>query len=339
MNEIRSTLDQTHWFFLLLPDAIIDRSWTMFEAGFFRRAMRPGDRLFCILHPTITPAGPLEGFERTSADTEKILQLFKSLLCTKGAVPGMDIINSALTDAHLKTFANNLVEKIRPSYKLVRRFYVNYVDLKLDQDKPIRDKADLLATQATAGLNLDRMFLAGAELEKPTQDETDAEAGSRDGITFGEILGGDARGPEQDEWLDDLAKTIEAVFDGREPESVEAVFQAADARQYRPVLHTVRRYKHNDALVAAHVAFQEVLTGPLPRAPRELDALATALRLGYRFRWEILEEFRNIANRQEVRRMHRILRRMERESRQRNLDQPRTMTPNEFNDLPLVQCV
>ena len=74
-NAILSALDATHWFIFLLPDTSLDRTWTTFEAGYFRKAMLPGDRLICIHHPEVAKSGPLEEFNAVEASPKNSLGL------------------------------------------------------------------------------------------------------------------------------------------------------------------------------------------------------------------------------------------------------------------------
>ena len=158
-DEIHAAFEKTHWFFLLLPDVSVDRGWVMFEAGFFRGSMQPGDRLICIHHSTIEPAGPLGDFESVEATHDKILSLFRTLLREPGiSVPGMNAINPHLTDEALEEHVSNLVKEIQPTPALKRRYYVSYIDVKLDQSRPIKTRDDLLNAEVVSGLHLNDMF-------------------------------------------------------------------------------------------------------------------------------------------------------------------------------------
>ena len=135
-----------------------------------------------------------------------------------------------------------------------------------------------------------------------------------------------------------MAKMLAAVFMGREPPPVEALIRGADHKFYQPVLETVRQRSFDGALVSAHITFHEKVNTPIMRAPRNLEALATALRLGYRFRWEVIEEFRNVENAADVALVERLIQRMEQEGRERNLSRPDDMPDDDLRQLPVVRA-
>lgn len=336
---IHKALEETHWFFLLLPEESVDRSWTMFEAGFFRRAMHPGDRLICIHHSTIAPAGPLEDFDRVTATPEEIMRLFRRLLYQPGAVPGMNAINSRLREEDLQPYVDKLAGLIRPRRKVKRRYYATYIDLVLDPYDQITGINDLVAARVIAGFRVDRLFGAGTELEKPIQDESDLLGRNQtQGQTLDSLLAHLGSRPEQCEWVKELAEAIKVATEGGEPHVIDTVMRGYDDRFYRPVLHNIRRFVDNNEPISAHIAFYEVLTGPIRRAPRPLDALATALRISYRLRWEVIEEFAHINDEAEVKRVERILRRVEREAIQRSIYRPHATDVSQIRNTPLIQA-
>jgi hypothetical protein len=336
---VHAALEETHWFFLLLPDAAIDRGWVMFEAGFFLRSMQPGDRLICIHHPSVTPAGPLEDFSRVTATPEDLLRMYRTLLCEPGAIPGMDAINARLSDDYLKPHVTNLIELIQPTPELKRRYYVSFVDIRLDQRHPIVTRDDLLSADIVAGNNVDRIFGSALVVSQRVLDESRVERPQlHPGSTLRNVLGQDSDLAEQIPWLDGMARVLAAVFMGREPPPVEALIRGADHKFYQPVLETVRQRSYDGALVSAHITFQEKINTPILRAPRNLEALATALRLGYRFRWEIIEEFRNVESAADVALVERLIQRMEQEGRERNLSRPEDMPDDDLRHLPVVRA-
>jgi hypothetical protein len=335
---IHAALEDTHWFFLLLPDASIDRSWTMFEAGFFRRAMQSGDRLICIHHPTVKPAGPLEDFERVIATHDELISLYRHLLCEPDAILGMGAINARLKDEHLDPHINKLIEWIQPTPELKRHYYVSYLDIKLDQRHPINTRDDLLSAQIVAGNDIDRIFGSSLVFSERIQDEAKVERSqSEHGVTLKEIIGNEEDLSEHFEWLDALMKTLRFIFKNKEPAPIEAIIRGVNSRFYQPVLQTVRRRSYDNALVSAHISLHEKINTPILRAPGNLEALSTALRLGYRFRWEVIEEFRNVESSADVVRIEHALERMEQESRERNLLRPAMNDFDDIKQIPLVR--
>jgi len=335
---IHAALEEAHWFFLLLPDASIDRSWTMFEAGFFRRAMQSGDRLICIHHPTVKPAGPLEDLDRVKANDDELMNLYRRLLCEPDAMPGMSAINPRLKEDHFKSYVDKLIEWIQPTPELKRHYYVSYIDIKLDQHHPINTREDLVSAHVVAGNDIDRIFGSSLVIGQRIQDEFNVEkAKPDDDVTLRSIIGSEVNLPEHAAWLDAVARTMSSVFKNKEPRLIEAIFRGIDNKFYQPVLQTVRRRIYDNALVSAHISFHEKINVPILRAPRDLEALSTALRLSYRLRWEVIEEFRNIESSADIARIEHVLERMEQESRERNLLRPESIGYDNIRQLPLVR--
>ena len=334
---VHAALEETHWFFLLLPDAANDRSWVMFEAGFFLRSMQPGDRLICIHHPSVTPAGPLEDFDRVTATAEDLLRMYRALLC-RSARSGMDAINGRLSDEHLKPHVANLIELIQPTPELKRRYYVSFIDIRLDQRRPIVTRDELLSADIVAGNNVDRIFGSALVVSQRVLDESRWNGrSSHPGSTLRNVLGADCDLAEHVPWLDGITKMLAAVFAGREPPPVEALIRGADHKFYQPVLETVRQRTRRRLGLGPH-HLQEKVNTPILRAPRNLEALATTLRLGYRFRWEIIEEFRNVESAADVVLVERLIQRMEQEGRERNLSRPDEMPDDDLRHMPVVRA-
>ena len=257
-DVIYAALEDTHWFFLLLPDAVIDRSWTMFEAGFFRHSMQSGDRLICIHHPTVAPWGPLEDFDRVIANHDALINLYQRLLCEPNAVPGMGAINPRVRDEHLVPHIDKLIEWMQPTPELKRHYYVSYMDIKLDQRHPITTRDDLLSTHVIAGSDIDRIFGSSLVMSERIQYESKFDrAPSDEKVTLRDIIGSETLLDEP--WLDTLTRTMVLIFNNKEPTPMETIIRGVNNRYYQPVLQTVRRRSDDNALVSAHISFHEVL--------------------------------------------------------------------------------
>jgi hypothetical protein len=301
--------------------------------------MQPEDRLICIFHPSIKPAGPLNEFDRVVAEPDSILKMYRTLLCEPGAIPGMKPINPNLTDGDLLPHVAALIAQIQPTPKLKRRYYTSYLDLRLHSDKPISSRDSLLESHVIASLNMKGLFGTALLNDQDILEETDIEIPSdTNPILLSDVVDFVHLEDDNSEWLDALAHALENVFQKHTPETIDTVFRGADRRLYVPILQAIRQRSHDGSLVSAHIVFYEKITGPLLRAPRNLEALAIALRLGYRFRWEIIEVFCNMTNKTEIAELRRVLERMERESRQRSLMRPDAESASDFRKLPLVQA-
>ena len=101
--------------------------------------------------------------------------MYRTLLCEPGAIPGMDAINARLSDDYLKPHVTNLIELIQPTPELKRRYYVSFVDIRLDQRHPIVTRDDLLSADIVAGNNVDRIFGSALVVSQRVLDESRVE--------------------------------------------------------------------------------------------------------------------------------------------------------------------
>ena len=170
----------------------------------------------------------------------------------------MDAINGRLSDEHLKPHVANLIEQIQPTPELKRRYYVSFIDIKLDQRRPIQNREDLLSADIVAGNNVDRIFGSALVVSQRVLDESRVERPQLyAGSTLRNVLGAEADLAEHGSWLDGMTKMLAAIFIGREPPPVEALIRGADHKFYQPVLETVRQRSFDGALVSAHITFHE----------------------------------------------------------------------------------
>jgi hypothetical protein len=86
----------------------------------------------------------------------------------------------------------------------------------------------------------------------------------------------------------------------------------------------VRLYEDDNSIHSVHIGFAEALIGRI-NAPQRLDVLEAALRLGYRFRWEILEEYKGFLTEPDVEKIEGLLKRIEREAARRGPADPETL--------------
>ena len=334
---VYKALEAAHWFIILLPDERLDRSWTLFEAGFFTRAMHPGDRLICIRHPNITQAGPLRALDGYEATLEDLRRLYNRLLRTPGASPGMDTINAALTDSDLDQYINELLKDVDELPERVRRYYCNYLDLSIQNISSSFDIQHLLDTKVVAHRGLSSVLEVGDDLERHIQRDLDIVTTDHS-VPLKSLLTGLTDDAAKQSWLGSVARAVASAIAGREPEKIDVIFRGKDQRMYRPFFHSTLRDSGRSTPILAHIIFHEALIGPTENAPREFDSLAAALRLGYSFYWEIIREFEDIHEDDEVDRLKWILQRIEQESQQRRLYIPSTMDSEEIARLPLVRA-
>jgi hypothetical protein len=119
-------------------------------------------------------------------------------------------------------------------------------------------------------------------------------------------------------WITELVNVMREVAEGRIPRRIDATFAGAEGgagKQFRPRLTSIKR--KDSSIESFHISFIEILErGMTGGEPAGMRSLQTALRLAYRLRWEIIECYKNkyIFNDKDIRTIHNILERLEREA-------------------------
>jgi hypothetical protein len=319
-DAILSALDQAHWFFLILPDDDIDRTWTLFEAGYFRKGMLPyADRLICLHHPSVSRAGPIDSFHAFSATQQDLCNMLNELLNENNAIPGMPAIHGELSSEILERHASEIAETIVPE-AISRQYLIPYVDVTISAQDFQRSDVDVL------DLNVEAFHL---------MRDVFGYIGDKN-VPFRRILGEDRELLEVELWAKPLGRLILLACKGTVPKFVCPSFWGTDGCLYRPYVHSIRRSSHTGRVTSAHVAFSEVVTGRIRSAPAELQALAAALRLGFAFRWLILDA--SVVTPHDVEEVEQRVRVVELEAMQRGLSFPTTDDPNEFEPTILASA-
>ncbi|MFQ5852007.1 MAG: toll/interleukin-1 receptor domain-containing protein [Candidatus Binatia bacterium] len=105
-------------------------------------------------------------------------------------------------------------------------------------------------------------------------------------------------------WLGEICVAIKEAATGNIVKPTQATFTAADESKsvYRPFLYAVDEYP--DGMVDAFfIVFVKVVSAVSDRITIPIEGyveLASSIRLGYRFRWEIVEPYKNVRNVYEV---------------------------------------
>jgi hypothetical protein len=123
-------------------------------------------------------------------------------------------------------------------------------------------------------------------------------------------------------WMRSMVEAIQGAVNDRLHVPSDAILNGEDGRFYRPTLLSIRRYADDNEPESAHIAFHESVTGPISNCPEDLSALGTVLRMGFRFKWEVLERYRFPNSAKEIQHIRRIVERMEQESHMRGYNRP-----------------
>ncbi len=334
---IYKALEEAHWFFLLLPEQSLDRSWTLFEAGYFKRAMGIEDRLIAIHHSRVEMAGPLTDLDAVRAENDQISVFLRQLLREPDAIPGMAPINPLVPMAKVQSHAETIAAAIQPSKEIWRQYRIDYLDIRLAGGHAPANVAELLDAVVIDASGLEHIFgYAGRNKEIELRKILARAHGSVDFSQLSDEQIGQLIGREHIFWLKSIVDAIREAFEHRPHEPSDAIFTGEDDQFYRPTLLSIRRCVDTNEAESAHIAFLESATGPIRNCPIELSALGNVLRMGYRFKWEVLDGFHGIRTERDVNRVRKIIERMERESHQRGYYEPDRPLQSNLPDNPIL---
>ncbi|MGH6884543.1 MAG: toll/interleukin-1 receptor domain-containing protein [Geminicoccales bacterium] len=296
-NSIKKSLKRANCLVLLVPDDSDEREWPIFEAAFFAGRMLPGERLICLHHPAVQIPRQLAAFQGYKADAAGVEKLLRRLLIEPDVVPGLDAVNPGCK-AFLENLATSVAEQFSGPTRLKPRATMNFVTLELSRPGEFSNHQDLLRSKVIDAQGLEDMFFytggVGSELRRVLDVRDDT-------------------GGRHDVWLAELTDCIRAQTTHRRAEVPFAKFSTPDGKQtFRPVLRQIEE----DEIGAAHrleIVFGEHLIG-ITDNPDDLQIIEAALRLAARTRGEILTKLSRPRNVDDVERVERILKRIEREA-------------------------
>jgi hypothetical protein len=296
-NSIKKSLRNANCLVLLVPDDSDEREWPIFEAGFFAGGMLPGERLICLHHPAVQMPRQLAAFQGYMADAEGVEKLLRRLLVQPQVVPGLDAINPNCGRL-LPENARNVAQQFSGPVRLKPRATMNYVKLELSRPGVFSNQHDLLGSKVIAARGLGDMFFYTGDLPCELHKVLDVR---------NESAG------RHDVWLAELTECIREATAHRRAEVPFAKFSTPDGRQtFRPVLRQIEE----DETGTAHrleIVFGEHLTS-INDNPDDLQIIEAALRLAARIRTEILTRLHKPKNADDVERVERVLKRIEREA-------------------------
>jgi hypothetical protein len=275
-QQIRESVRQANWFILLLPDPSEELDWCLYETGLFEAQLTTADRLICLHHPDTEIPSPIEGYQAVAATVPEMEKFLRMVYIEEGPIAGLPPINRAI-EKRIPELAGRVVEAIRaPKRKLHRDVFEPWIEFRLEEAGALNDKEDL-DTATIVNANKEALDLFGFRQIKGT---------------FGELRSTILEGQGDSRWREELFHVIRKIAQGRTFHSVQAVFQSADGRIYRPVALAVDRSGPEGPVQTYHLTFaEEVTAADTAVMPTELTTLVTLLRFTFRFRWEVLERF------------------------------------------------
>lgn len=270
---------------LLYTDPTADWGWCLYEAGLFTPLDGGESPVVCLYNPntTVEQLEPLKSFQAVQTRVDELVRqflspLYRSTQLTKSQSP----LNKNLKDEDLKQIAKAIAAAIAPK-RVEWKSYLHHIVISVppgtaihDQNVPseeaqIPDEARVVVEEAKEGSGLPFLNI----------DE--------DSFTWGDLKHVAKKGSGRF-WLDELKDCIVAAARKRHPPVGTATLRAVSGGSiYRPLLaHSERE---NGIPVRFHVLFNREIEPEETGGLGSQRVLFNLLKLGNRFRWEILEPY------------------------------------------------
>ncbi len=275
-EKIITEIHKANWFILLLPDPSDDWDWCLFETGLFEGQLTSADKLICLHHPNIEIPDPIEGYHSVAAQPDEVEKFLNMVFIKKDPLYGLDPINPALQDS-LSEIANNIVNAISPPRSnLFKQPLVPWVEVYVDNPESMEHMDDL----------------NGATIRYANREALDLFDFLDQPKTWGDLVKEIKKFSADDRWQNELFHVIRKVGSGRKFDQIQAVFNTAVEKIYRPVICAINRLGKQGKIDTFQIGFvEEVGAINTSGIPTSLSALSTMLRYAFRYRWEILEKF------------------------------------------------
>lgn len=270
---IETRLEQADWYILAYTEPAKNWDWCLYEAGYFEAVKKNGDRpyrLICIHQGDSVPK-PLDRFDSVSVSNEVTLRRF----CENFVKQANPRPRAEETIEAFEYLASRVSEAFLD--KIENRYYCRHVKLRVP--KPDSLGSDDLPDDAEVSATREMMAkLFGRHLESANWAELRDSPATRDR-----------------RWLTQLVHALKDIYNHRTPQPITGNIEMPEADEnFLPVLCRV------DELENHSYECEILLTdGITPRWAALEDpptrALLTSLRMTVRFRYDVLDEFRQVA--------------------------------------------
>jgi hypothetical protein len=272
-EKILRATRNANWFILLLPDPAEDWDWCLYESGLFRAKKLPGDRLICIHYKDNKIPDQISNFNAVAASQEKLTIFLQELFCEEDPVPGMSPIN---TEANVVAIAKTIESLVSPPTLLKTIPFHEFVTVSIRDDNRLAKNDDL-----------NKM-----EIVDCTPDKLPLFGKNRRPATWGHLTDR-VIDDNDDYWRTELRRALRSARDNNIPPDIHATFTGCNGKHYLPVLHAMVQVESTGRIHSYIIDFiEDIKVIDRTSLPEGLRVLAVALRLAFRFRWEILENKR-----------------------------------------------
>lgn len=275
---IRENLRTSNLLILIYTDPSRNWDWCLYETGLFDDLNGVYHRRIICLHSSKTmPPGPLAEFQSFAATTDRIREFVNQFLIGKELLNLEEPVAKWLRKSPERL--KKVVEEIR---KLIDReaqrisYYCKHIFIEVENpDQTMTARA----IPSNAKVKSDD---ASLEIFKKKQ---------REELTWQELKD-KAEENEDRRWMDELAKAMRQVAKGDIPDPIQAGFPSLQGdKTYHPILYRADRMVGGN--IEYKILFNEDVTWRLKGVPTKIGSLLTYLVMATRFKYEVIDAFRN----------------------------------------------
>lgn len=269
-GAIEQQLQDAESLFLLYGAADEDWSWCFYEAGYFAALSSAGGairRIYCLVRPDTPPPGPLNNLQIVT-DKDNLIDELLSLYARNKIDYDAGEVRESIDD-----IAKDLFRKLS-TFETYPRVQLTINDSDFGKDRLIQPDSMLNADESVMTL----LFGIG----KPS-------------ISWAEMVSAIASVSGQQpifakKWVEETAEIILAAHENRVV-SPQTVLIAPAGRRFRFLLYRAR-VEGDGRFCCDFLALDEV-GGPALGLPSQMRSLINGIRMGFRFRYELIRKFPN----------------------------------------------
>lgn len=311
-EKIRNAVLEAHWFILILPDPSDDWDWCLFETGLFRGSMHSNrlNKVFCLHHFANNQPEQINEFLSVVArpdDPSAISKMLSTICHEEDFFPGMGKLCASVTPSEISKAATTINKVIFPPQRKKQRTRKRFEPfVRIRWNVPEGQDIENSSPEDIEKLLNDAAFDWRSDEDPGTNDDGRGIFGWTDQpLTWGRLVS-DVMKPGMDRrWIEELCSAIKQAAMGRAFIPIQATFQAANQKKsmYRPILYGAE--KSVDGSIAAFLIVFVTDVGGTATDTTKIPIngyaeLISSIRLGYRFRWEVVEPFRNLRDTRDV---------------------------------------
>lgn len=269
---IEAQLQNSENLFLVYGAPYEDWSWCFYEAGYFAALAAQKEtsrRIYCIARPDVPAPGPLSDLQMVT-DSDQLVEALSGIYGRNGADYSAVELRAGIRQMTRALFGT-LAEYM--TYPRVY-FTANDADFSSSSEVP-----------------------AGGLLKGEEVAMNDLFGIAKAAVKWGDIVavGSDSNLPEEQvfrsKWIEETSKIILAARENRFI-APQTVLIGRGGRRFRFLLYGAR-IQGDGTYCCEFLAIDEVGGPPALGLSRQLLSLLTSIRMGFRFRYELIEHFPN----------------------------------------------